>query len=285
MSVERVKSLSCWTSTDVDVAPLEGGITNRNYVVQDAGRQFVVRQCADGSQLGIDRRNERACHRAAAEIGVSPALIHHEQEFLVSDFVVGRTLSGADLHDADCLRRAARALKTLHGAWGELSGEMLFFSSFQTIRSYAFTAAERGAQLPSNLNLILADVRALESSIAPYRPVLCHNDLLPANLIDTGEAIWIVDWELAGIGHPLFDLGGLISNAELTNELADELLTSYGLEGAGERRELRIFQAMSLLREALWGAVQSVASSLPVDYQAYAASHFAKYRAARSQVT
>lgn len=284
MSVERVKSLSCWTSPDVDVAPLEGGITNRNYVVQDAERRFVVRQCADGSLLGIDRRNERACHRAAAEIGVSPSLVHHEEEFLVSDFVAGRTLTGADLHDPDCLRRAARALANLHAGWGELSGEMLFFSSFQTIRSYALTAAERGAQLPSNLNLMLADVRALEASIAPYRPVLCHNDLLPANLIDTGDMVWIVDWELAGVGHPLFDLGGLISNAGLPNDLVDELLASYGLAGPSVRRELQVFQAMSLLREALWGAVQSVTSTLPVDYQAYADTHFAKYRAARAEV-
>lgn len=284
MGVDRVKSLSCWTSTAVDIAPLEGGITNRNYVVRDGDRKYVVRQCADGSQLGIDRSNERACHRAAAEIGVSPALVHFEQEFLVSDFIAGRTLSAADLHDVGRLRRVAQSLKKLHDAWGELSGEMLFFSSFQTIRSYAFTAAEKGAKLPSNLNSILADVRGLESSIAPYQPVLCHNDLLPANLIDTGEVVWIVDWELAGIGHPLFDLGGLISNADLSTELTDELLTRYGLEGTEVRRELGIFQAMSLVREALWGAVQSVTSSLPVDYQAYAEAHFDKYRAARARV-
>lgn len=283
MSVERVKQLSCWQSQSVEVSPLEGGITNRNYLVRDDDRQFVVRQCSDGALLGIDRRNERVCHRAAAEIGVSPPLVHHEDEFLVSDFVAGRTLTAADLHDSACLARATRAIRALHDAWGELGGEMLFFSPFQTVRSYAFVAAKRGAQLPSNLNLILADIRALEASIAPYRPVLCHNDLLPANLIDTGETVWIVDWELAGMGHPLFDLGGLSSNAALPDEQIDQLLTGYGDCSAAQRRELQVFQAMSLLREALWGAVQSVTSALDVDYPAYAETHFARYREARAR--
>jgi thiamine kinase-like enzyme len=284
MSVERVKGLPFWTAAGVDVTELPGGITNRNYVVRDGVRRFVVRQCSDGTLLGIDRRNERVCHRAAAEIGVAPALVHHQEEFLVSDFVDGRTLTALDLRDPDCLARAARALQTLHGAWGELRGEMLFFSPFQSVRTYAMTAAQRGAQLPSNLNLILADIRVLESSIAPYRPVLCHNDLLPANLIDAGDAVWIVDWELAGMGHPLFDLGGLVSNADLTDEAADQLLLKCGHSPDKSRRELGIFQAISLLREALWGSVQSVTSSLPVDYQAYAETHFARYRETRAKV-
>lgn len=284
MSIERVRQLSNWSGPEIHVEELSGGITNRNYLVRDRQQRFVVRQCSDGTLLGIDRRNERTCHRAAAAIGIAPALVHHEHEFLVSDFVEGRTLSAGDLHQPDCLTRAARTLKALHGAWGELTGEMLFFSPFQTVRTYAFTAAQRGATLPSNIHLVLADVRALEAGIAPYRPVLCHNDLLPANLIDTGDAVWIVDWELAGMGHPLFDVGGLVSNAELPDDAADEFLRTYGLQPDQARRELQIFQAISLLREALWGAVQSVASTMPVDYQSYAEVHFARYREARARI-
>jgi thiamine kinase-like enzyme len=161
---------------------------------------------------------------------------------------------------------------------------MLFFSPFQTVRTYTRTASLGGASLPSNLSLVLADVRQLETSIAPFRPVLCHNDLLPANLIDNRSEVRIVDWELAGMGHPLFDLAGVISNAGLSDERADQFVIDYGLRPDDIRRELRVFQALSLLREALWGAVQSVKSTLPVDYQAYAETHFAKYREARSRV-
>lgn len=284
MSIERVRQLGCWQSTQVTIEPLAGGITNRNYLVRDGDTKFVVRQCSEGAHLGIDRRNERACHAAAARAGIAPALRHHEAEFLVCDFVAGRTLSAADLHEPDRLARAARALRFVHDAWPELTGEMLYFSPFQTVRTYAQTAAAGKASLPADLDRLLADIRRLEATIAPFRPVLCHNDLLPANLIDTGSEVRIVDWELAGIGHPLFDLGGFISNAGLPDALAEQLLTDYGLPPAAVRRELLIFQALSLLREALWGAVQSVRSTLPFDYREYAQTHFDKYRAVRARM-
>lgn len=285
MSEERVRQLSCWTTPDVEVVPLAGGITNRNFSVRDGARWFVVRQCSEGSHLGIDRRNERACHTAAAEIGVAPAIQHVEAEFLVCDFVSGITLTADDLRDSDRLLRVARSLKSVHHAWPQLTGEMLYFSVFQTVRTYAQSASRGNARLPLNLSLVLDDVRGLEASLEPFRPVLCHNDLLPANLIDDGRSVAIVDWELAGMGHPLFDLAGVISNAALPDELADQFVLAYGLEPHRIRRELRLFQALSLLREALWGSVQSVHSTLDVDYQAYAETHFARYREARSRVS
>ncbi|MBL9122776.1 MAG: phosphotransferase family protein [Planctomycetaceae bacterium] len=284
MSIERVKRLAFWDGAEVDAVPLEGGITNRNYLVTVDGRRYVVRQCAAGAHLGIDRRNERACHRAAAQLGVSPDLVHHEQEFLVTDFVPGKTLEQADLHDPDCLDRAARTLARLHATESPPAEEILAFSAFAALRSYIATANRQGAWLPDDIAAILADADELEAGLAPHRPVLCHNDLLPANLIDTGERVWIVDWELAGAGHPMFDLGGLASNAELPDLLVDVLLRSYGLAGDRARRELQVFRAISLLREALWGAVQSVCSPLPVDYEEYARVHFDRYRAARKAI-
>ena len=37
-----------------------------------------------------------------------------------------------------------------------------------------------------------------------------------ANLIDDGDRLWLVDWDYAGFNSPLFDLGGLASNSELS---------------------------------------------------------------------
>src|SRR5581483_3768020 len=97
-------------------------------------------------------------------------------------------------------------LRRLHGAWDALAGEVLYFCPFQTVRTYAQTAARLGAGMPHDVAAILEDARGLSRRIAPFRPVLCHNDLLSANLIDDGRRLWLVDWEYAGIGHPLFDL-------------------------------------------------------------------------------
>ena len=48
--------------------------------------------------------------------------------------------------------------------------------------------------------------------MGPVDIVFGHNDLLPANFIDDGERLWLIDFDYAGFNSPLFDLGGLASN-------------------------------------------------------------------------
>ncbi len=140
-----------------------------------------------------------------------------------------------------------------------------------------------GAELPDDLDATLEDTRRLSWRIVPFRPVLCHNDLLPANLIEDGDRLWLVNWEYAGIGHPLFDLANVSANAALAEDQEAGLLAAYRESVAADPHdlaELRIFKAASLLREALWGAIQSVASDIEFDFRRYASENLAAYRSA-----
>ena len=56
-----------------DATPLEGGITNRNYLVSLGGNRYVIRVPGkDTSLLEIDRGAEVAANRKASELGVAP---------------------------------------------------------------------------------------------------------------------------------------------------------------------------------------------------------------------
>ena len=66
----KAAGLSIW-SGPVDPQPLSGGITNVNFVVEDAGCKFVVRVGEDIPVHQIMRFNEVAASRAAkAELSV-----------------------------------------------------------------------------------------------------------------------------------------------------------------------------------------------------------------------
>ena len=72
----------------------------------------------------------------------------------------------------------------------------------------------------------------------------------------------LVDWEYAGMGHPLFDLGNLAVNNEFDDGDEERLLTAY--YGAPARppgaRALKLMRIMSDAREAAWGVVQGAIS-------------------------
>ena len=110
------------------------------------------------------------------------------------------------------------------------------------------------------------------------RHVESHNDLLGANILSDGRRTWLVDWEYAGMGDRYFDLGNLSINNGFTDADDRALLAAYWEEPCTPRRfaALRLMRAMSDVREALWGVVQSAVSDLDVDFAAYADTHLAR---------
>jgi thiamine kinase-like enzyme len=284
--LQRLLALDIW-QCPTEIEPLPGGITNHNFVVRTAGRAYVARVCVERELLGINRRNEVVCQRAAQSLGVAPAVVHHENGVLVSEYVEARTLTAADVRAPGLLPRLASLLRTLHDGWDKITGELLYFSAFQTVRTYARTARELGARLPDDHEALLEDAHRLAHRIAPFVPVLCHNDVLPANVLDDGRRIWLVDWEYAGVGHPLFDLAGVSANAKLTLTDERQMLMTYRRSTSVDVRdllELHILKAMSLLREALWSLIQTVASDIEFDYERYADDNFRAYRETRIQL-
>jgi len=289
MSEPQIRALDCWDGP-IAIRPLEGGITNHNYVVESAGKRHVARACLDLEHLGIDRRNEVACQRFAASLGLAPAVVHHQDRVIVSDYVVGKTLTKEDVRDPGRLARVAGSLRRLHDGRDQLEGMLLYFSAFQTIRTYAATARDLQAELPQDIAALIADAQVLEGAMGGFEPALCHNDLLPANLIDAGERLWFVDWEYGGIGNPLFDLAGLSGNCELDDRQERALLEAYlgddarPEEIAQKHQDLRRLKAASLLREALWSIIQTKKSGIEFDYHKYARDNLDAYRTARSQI-
>ena len=282
---ERVTSLKFWCSRPV-IEPLSGGITNRNYRASADGEEFVVRVCNELPHLGIDRKNETLCQTEAHQAGVAPGIVYSEPGILVSEFVEGETLTKARVSEPEMTTVIARTVRIYHGYWDKLRGELLYFCPFQTIRTYMQTALSLLADLPGDIDCLVIDSQELSHKMSPYRPTLCHNDLLAANFIAGPKKMWIVDWEYAGIGNPLFDLASISSNASFSTEQDEFLLQAY--RGTTERTdlfELRALKTVSLLREALWSMIQTVTSELDFDYVEYARTNFEAYKEARASLS
>lgn len=284
--IQRLQNLDIWPGSTA-VERLSGGITNHNFLVRSAGKTYVARLSVERELLGIDRRNEVVCQRAAHALGVAAGVVHHEHGVLVSEYLEARTLTPEEVRAPAFVPRLAEVFRALHDGWNGLTGEMLSFSCFQTVRTYARTARELNAGLPTDIEALLDDSARLARRLAPFVPVLCHNDLLAANVLDDGERVWLVDWEYAGMGRPLFDLAGVSANCRFPESLDRQLLSAYRRTNEADPRdllELGILKAMSLFREALWSVIQTIASDIDFDYSQYAEDNFRAYRKARERL-
>jgi thiamine kinase-like enzyme len=262
------------------LTPLSGGITNRNFLVEAAGRpeRWVLRLAGNDTHLlGISREVEHAATVAAAGVGVGPevtAFIRPEG-YLVTRFIEGAPVPDDAVHRPETLARVADSLRRIHDG-PAIPG---LFVPLRTVEAYRALAVERGVPIPSEYELARAIGRRIELALltAPVDLRPCHNDLLTSNFIDDGDRIRIVDWEYAGMGDPFFDLGNFSVNHGLMADEDAELLAAYDRTARPERARLArltVMRVVSDFREAMWGVLQQGISSLDVDFVAYAEEHF-----------
>jgi thiamine kinase-like enzyme len=278
----RAAQLSIWSGR-VEPTPLAGGITNHNFVVDDRGRRYVVRVGSDILVHGVVRANELNASRAAHAAGLSPAVVHAEPGILVLEFIDGRTLTPEDVRNPANLDRLVDLVRRCHRDVPlHLRGPAAMFWVFHVVRDYAHTLRAGASRHAGDLPDLLERARRLEAAVGPIEVVLGHNDLLAANVLDDGRRLWLLDWEYAGFNSPLFDLGGLASNSELTPAAAEELLARYFERPVddGLRRRAAAMTAASLLRESMWSMVSEIHSSVAFDYAAYTAENLRRFEAA-----
>ena len=281
-ALERVKRLPIWFG-DVDPKPLAGGITNKNFVVEDRGRKVVVRTGGDISVHGIVRTNEIAANRAANDAGLSPPVIYSEPGVLVIGFVEGKTFKPDDVRNPANLERLVDLVRRCHHDIPKyLRGAAPMFWPFHVVRDYAHTLTDSSSRHVPLLPGLLQRADELEAAVGPIDVVFGHNDLLAANILDDGRQLWLLDWEYAGFNSPLFDLGGLASNSELPPEMSERLLELYFRKPIDDdlRRRAAAMSTASLLREAMWSMVSELHSTLDFDYAAYTAENMKRFEAA-----
>ena len=273
-----VAAVPAWSGLESEVAPLGGGITNKNFRVDIAGQSFVVRLFGKDTEfLGIDRAAEHQAARSAAGAGVAPEVVEYLPELraLVTRFVDADPLPPEDLERREVLEQVVRSVKAIHA----MESITTAFDAFGVVRDYRTVAEEHGVRVPDEYGSALALADRIERAFgrAPITPRPCHNDLLNANFLVKDGRVLIVDYEYAGMGDLFFDLGNLSINNGISEDAQMLLLELYfGRVTAPHVARLKLMRVMSDFREAMWGVVQQGLSTLDFDYVDYAGRHFTR---------
>ncbi len=274
MSDSRIETLPIWKGA-IAWEPLEGGLSNESFLVTDRGERFVVRFGRDFPFHHVSRAREVMTARAAERAGLAPALVYDAPGVMVSRFLEARTYGPEDVRQN--LERVTDLIKRFHEAMQtEVSGPAFFFWVFHVVRDYARTLEAGKSRMTGRLPEFLALNAEFEAAQVALPIVFGHHDLLPANFLDDGQRLWLIDFEYAGFSTPLFDLAGAASNAHVSPEESEGLLTRY----FGRKPDPALLKAQaamqcaSLLREAMWSMVSELHMETPgVDYPAYTAEN------------
>ncbi|MER8699865.1 phosphotransferase family protein [Mesorhizobium sp. M1273] len=262
--------------------PLErlGGLTNLVF----RGKDFCLRIPGKGTEEYINRANEAVAAREAAKTGVSPDVLHVDAE---TGVLVTRFVAGAETMSPEKFKirpgspaRAGKAFRKLHTSGAVFPFR---FELFAMIDDYLKVLSTKDVALPAGYHDVVREAEEVRSALAaqPLTIVACHCDPLCENFLDTGDRMWIVDWEYSGMNDPLWDLGDLSVEGEFDAAQDEEMMLAYfgGEPRPAERARIVIYKAMCDLLWTLWGLIQLANKNPADDFRAYADGRFARCKA------
>jgi thiamine kinase-like enzyme len=261
----------CLRGRERRVEELTGGHTNKNIKVTTDDLCAVARITQESTGiLGIDREAERFNTLAAAESGVGAPVLEYvtDPPLLLIEYIESKTLDLDDLKSGEPLKRIADACRTLHAGPRFIND----FNAFDLTRHYLRAIDERGIQLPPGYLDHLPDMDAIEKAFhaLSIQTVPCHNDLLAFNFLDDGEKIWIIDYEFAGNNDPLFEIGNIWSDNQLSVEQLDQLMEAYDGRIVPSRvARARLQGLMSKCVWTLYTVIQGSMSDIEFDFDAW----------------
>ena len=125
-----------WPERELELVPLDGGLTNQNFKVTVDGVTKVLRIGGKDSELlAIDRSVEHGASLVAAELGIGPEVLGfvEPEGYLVTRFIDGRPIPPEEMRRPETVRRAAAVLRRLHEG-PAIPGR---FDSFRVVEVYA----------------------------------------------------------------------------------------------------------------------------------------------------
>jgi len=277
---KSIRSIPIWNE-NIKIQTIEGGLTNQNFLIEENNKKYVVRLGDDIPEHLVSRSNELIVSKAASNAGISPKVIYHSEGILVLDYIECTTLS------AEGVRKNIKSIiplikKIHHEIPKNLYGQSVIFWVFHVIRNYVKFLHDHKSAHSKILSDLISKSELLEKKSAPYEIVFGHNDLLPANFLDDGSRLWVIDWEYAGYNTPLFDLGGLSSNNDFSFEEETYLLENYFENKINDKLLLQYnsLKCASLLRETMWSMVSELTSKIDFDYANYTQENLVKFNQA-----
>jgi thiamine kinase-like enzyme len=149
---------------------------------------------------------------------------------------------------------------------------------FEVQENYLSVVKDRGFRIPNNYEnfQVFRDELFAAFSATHDGTVPCNNDLLPANFIDDGTKVWLIDYEYSGNNDACFELGNIWSESGLPIEALQKLVSAYyGEDRPDKFARAWLFSVLAKYGWTLWASIQDSISELDFDFWSWGMKKYA----------
>lgn len=233
-----LKSLPCFNDI-IDISPITAGLSHSCFKVITSRHSFFAKKlCRKTAKIELDSSAN------TAQVGLSPTIIYHNTDWLVTEFINGTTLDKVNMCINDKFSVALALMTKLHTLSPQVNTHNLNPLNTLTLTKSLFSHCEsldlaQRATL-ENIGHMLTITLQREQKRSGSPDVLCHGDINYSNIMieykgpksnkaDTflyGRS-WLLDFECAQLAPVEFDLAMFIAVNNISFELKDQVIVNY----------------------------------------------------------
>lgn len=264
-----VDTLNCEPNDVVNIQVINAGLTNVSFSFDVGTRKYVYRHPGGTAGNLINREAELYTQYAARDIGIDRSFIKMSPEGWKISYFVNEAKNcdfeeGTDGRSTadEQLKVAMEYLHKLHSIEVAPSAHVKIFDNIEEGMKLMQIASNTKGHLVKEFDGVIKKVEKLYAAVKEdarrlgYGLVLCHNDTYAPNyLIDDGGAMFLIDWEYAGMNYAANDIGCILCRYDWTQEQIERYLRFFvGRElDADEHRYYTAFIVISAFYWFCWG--------------------------------
>lgn len=229
--IHQIKALTCFDGLICSLERLYLGLSHHCFIVTavNLGSQKSTKYFVKSLSKHIStEKNERLVAQAAAIANISPKVIYHSKDWLVTEYIEGYTLFENQYSIEDKISVAMTLLYEFHQLSPPEKVTSLSLKRLidEQIKENAFSNEQQ--LFLTHLN---QKITAFEQGV---EPVICHGDLNFSNMvIDKQAKAWLVDYECTAICCAEYDVAMFIAINNLSSSDFSHVLQSY--QGSNEK--------------------------------------------------
>lgn len=243
-----------------DIRCLKSGMTNKSFLFTVGERHCICRIPGPGTELLINRSQEKQVYDAVASLGITEHVIYMNERtgYKIAEYYEGARNASADRWSD--MEQCMAMVRTLHRS-GITVGHS--FDIRERIDFYEKLCRSHGGILFEDYEEVrgwmdwLMD--ALEGMDRPK--CLCHIDANVDNFLFLEDGgVKLLDWEYAGMCDPIMDISMCAIYSYYDGEMMEKLLGAYlqGEPSQEERFAVYAYAALGGFLWSLWAVYKSV---------------------------
>ena len=229
-----------------EIRCLKAGMTNKSFLFKIKDRHYICRIPGAGTELLINRQQEKAVYDALNGLDISEKVIYFNGEtgYKIAEFYEGA--HNADPINREEMERCMAVVRKFHKSGLKVDHS---FDIRERIDFYEKLCKAHGDILFDDYAIIRRQMTELIDRLDSlgHEKVLSHIDTVVDNfLMLPGGEVRLIDWEYSGMCDPLVDISMCAIYSYYDEEQTDDLIRIYLEREPSEEERFTIYAYMAL---------------------------------------